>query len=504
MNGKKKRTEETIGQGKRVTAEDNGLLDMNQAVERLKTSRPTFYRWLRTGRIKGAKVGRQWRFTAGELDRFLNGQEPLVEITADIKPLLRTLRERLEQCGFEEPAAAEEDGVLRAVASMLRLAVAMKASDLHIMPTLDGASGKTIVDLRYRVDGFLQTVATLDARLLAPLIERWKKMANCNIRENRLPQDGRAFVKVRQQDWDLRVSFLPLSLGESVTVRFLARGVAALELDGFGYSATVREKLERALRLHMGLILVTGPVGCGKTTTLYACVKRLTSPSVKIVAIEDPVEYLLPGVAQVQVMPPIGLTFAAALRASLRAAPNVLMIGEIRDQEALAVAQNCALTGHLVLSALHTQDAVSALMRMVDIGSPAFLVGDTTRLVVAQRLVRRLCAHCSKPGFPPEQMLERAERIVCQGGVDWAALPKHFREPVGCAACNQTGYRGRMVISEALAMSSELARALGRNASVEELAGLAVQQGMVPLAVDGIQRAAVGETTVAEVLRVVS
>jgi excisionase family DNA binding protein len=502
MSGKKNRAEGIEGQGKRVVAADTGLLDMNQAIELLKTSRPSFYRWVRAGRIKGAKVGRQWRFTRQELDRFLKGQDPVVAVTADIKPLLQTLSECLAACGIDKPPQ-DADGVLQAVSSMILLGVAMKASDLHIIPTLDSA-GRNVVELRYRVDGVLHTMATLDPRLLAPVVERWKRMANCNTLENRLPQDGRIQVNIRQKEYDLRISFLPLCKGESVTARVLSHGTVSLDLDGFGYSATVRTKIDRALQAHAGLVLVTGPMGCGKTTTLYACVKRLTSPAVKIIAIEDPVEYLMPGVAQVQILPAIGLSFAAALRASLRAAPNVLLIGEIRDKETLAVAQNCALTGHLVLSALHTEDAVGALIRMVAIGTPAFLVGDSTRLVVAQRLVRRLCPACSKPGIPPEHILERAEQIVRRGGMDWAALVKRFRDPVGCAACNQTGYRGRLVIAEALEMSPELARALGRNAPPEELTGLAVQQGLVPLVLDGLQRAAAGETTVAEVLRVVS
>jgi len=479
------------------------LLDMNQAVALLRTSRPTVLRWLRAGKIQGVKAGRQWRFPRKAIDRFLKGQEPITELNADINPLLGALNERLTKCGVSAgQQLAEVDKVAQAVSAMMLLGVALKASDYHIIPTLDQAGREQTVEIRYRVGGVLQLVATMDPRLLAPVIARWKRLANCDVRESRLPQDSRIVVKIREQDCDLRTSFLPLRLGESLTVRMLSRSEVFPDLDRLGYDLPVKTKLERALKTHFGMVVMTGPMGCGKTTALYACLKRLASPGVKIITIEeDPIEWMVPGIAQLQVTPSIGMTFAASLRATLRAAANVFLIGEIRDLETLELAQECALTGHMVLTCLHTQDAVAALRRMVDIGSRPFFVGDTTRLVVAQRLIRKLCPGCSRPAELSAWRLERAEQIACEGGLDWGALTKNFRDPVGCPACGRTGYRGRTVIAEALEMTSELENALVHNATAEELRTLAVTQGMIPFAAEGIQRAAAGESTVDEVLR---
>ncbi len=478
-----------------------GLLDMNQAAALLKTSRPTFFRWVRAGKIRGAKAGRQWRFTREEIDRFLKGQAPVVALAADIKPLLGTLAKRLATCGVPVTTTSPvADPVAEAVERMIALTVAMNASDVHVMPMLDARGVQPSVEIRCRVDGVLHPVATVDPRLLAPIVEQWKRLAACNIRENRCPQDGRIIVSIREQVYDLRVSFLPLCLGESVTARVLSGNATSLDLDGIAYTAPVKARIERALRA-WGMIVMTGPTGSGKTTALYALAKRLVSPGTKIVAIEDPAEYMLPGVAQVQVMPSAGLSFAVALRAALRAAPNVLLIGEIRDPETLALAQECALTGHLVLTALHTRDAAGALRRMLDIGSPAFHVGSATKLVVAQRLIRTLCPQCSKPATLSGPMLERVERIAREGGLDWGTAPKTFRQAVGCANCQGTGYRGRTVIAEALEVTSEVAEALERKATDDELNALAVKQGMISVAAQGMQRAAAGETTVEEVLR---
>jgi type IV pilus assembly protein PilB len=481
-----------------------GLLDMNQAAALLKTSRPTFFRWVRAGKIRGAKAGRQWRFTREELDRFLKGQAPVVALAADIKPLLYALAERLAQCGTPvKVAIPDTDPVAEAVRRMILLIVKMKASDLHIIPTLEVQGERQSVELRYRVDGVLHTVATLDPRLLTPIIEQWKRLAACNIHENRCPQDGRIIVTISEQVHDLRVNFLPLCLGESVTARVISGHGTSLDLDGLGYTAPVKARIEQALR-GCGMIVVTGPTGSGKTTTLYALAKRLVSPSTKIVTIEDPVEYMLPGVAQVQVMPSAGLSFNVAVRAALRSAPNAVLIGEIRDQETLSLAQESALNGHLVLTALHTRDAASALRRMLDIGSPAFHAGSATKLVVAQRLIRTLCPQCSKSVTLSGPMLERVERIEREGGLDWGTLPRTFRQAVGCKNCYGTGYRGRTVIAEALEVTSEIAEALERKATDDELNALAVKQGMISVAAHGMQRAAAGETTVEEVLRFVA
>jgi len=483
----------------------SGLLDMAQAIGLLKTSRPTFYRWLREGKIKGMKVGRQWRFYREDVERFLRGLEPRIDLPADLEPLLRTLRERVEALGARDVAPPDASDVARAVSLMIRLGVAMQSSDIHLEPhRKQGAEGSVAV-LRYRVDGALHTVAEFDIRLLPAIDERWKTMAACDVHEKVRPQDGR--IEVRLADTgklvDLRVSFLWATLGPSLTVRVLDPVVVRLlDLDHLGYAPRDRERLLRALGAPWGTIVVTGPTGHGKTTVLYACLNHLASPERKLMSIEDPVEFLLPGVVQVPVREREGVTFAVALRSFLRSAPNVIMVGEVRDHETLQIVHQAALTGHLVLTTLHADEAARALKRMVEMGSDPFVVADSTKLIIGQRLIRRLCSACRVEAQPHGSALEMAAELASAGGLDWASLPKGFCAPSGCPACHQTGFRGREVIAEALEVTPEIGAALRRGASVEELRTLAVSQGMTTMAADGIRRAAEGATSLEEVLRV--
>jgi type IV pilus assembly protein PilB len=477
---------------------------MAEAVAMLRSTRPTFYRWVRTGKVKGMKVGRQWRFRREDIERFLRGEGPRAELPADITPLIGALAAELRNTGDAAPEP-EVDPLESVVKLMIRLGSRVRASDIHITthPVRDATEPVTL--LRYRIDGVLQKPWTIDRRLLPGIIEQWKRVAACDVHEKALPQDGRIQVRTPRSDGslktlDLRVSFLPGVLGESLTVRVLDPEAVMLSLDRIPFADADRARLRQALRAPYGMVLVTGPTGCGKTTTLYAALNDVARPELKTVTVEDPVEYLLPWVNQIQVNPRKGLTFAAAVRAVLRSDPDIILVGEMRDPDSLHVVQQAVLTGHVVLSTLHTEDAVTALQRLLDMGSHPFLVADTVRLVLAQRLVRRLCRDCSVAAELTGEQAAVAEELVTGTGTRTMPAAAGYRKAVGCPKCAMTGYRGRTVIAETLAMTPEIGRALRHSAGWEEVRTIAIGQGMTPLAADGLRRAAAGETTVNEVV----
>ena len=470
------------------------LMSMDDAIKVLKTTRSTFYRWLREGRINGMKVGRQWRFERAEIDRFLRGDEPQIELRTDIGPLIKELRARLG--GEEEVHPKGYSPVKLTVNLMFRLAAKMGASDIHLLP------GEEAVDVSYRVDGVLHPTVHFDRRLLAPIVERWKYMANLDTRQRSLPQDGRIGIDLNGVVFDLRVSFLPSIFGESLTARILRRDVVLLELGALDYSAKVHEKLVRHLEAPTGVVLTTGPTGSGKTTTLYACLQHLVNPGVKILSIEDPVEYIIPGVVQVGVDEEEGMTFERAQKYFLRSDPDVILVGEIRSRSSAEVCMQAALTGHLVLTSLHTNNATSVPKRLADIGVAPFLIADATRAVLAQRLVRRLCKVCSKPMEPSPNDLARAEKMARDGGLDWDSLAKGFREPVGCDECRNLGYRNRAAIVELLEVRDDVAKAVRDGASADVLRKIAVAEGMTTMGADGVRRAAAGQVALSEVFRV--
>ena len=479
------------------------LLDMRQAIRLLKTTRPTFYRWLRAGKIKGLKVGRQWRFEPAEINRFLRGEAPRIELRTDITPLISTLEKRADGLGAKKAALPETTGVERAVAQLIRLGLAMHAGDIHIQPH-PGSDGKARNALvRYRVDGVLHPTAEIDMRLWPAIVEQWKRLAACNPQETRRPQDGMTRFDYAGKPVDVRVCFLPAALGETLTARILHH-TDLLTLEQIHYAPADRKKLLRWIEAPWGLLVLSGPTGSGKTTVLYACLMHVNDPTIKVMTVEDPVEYLLPGLVQVQVNEREGVTFSSATRYILRSDPDVIMIGELRGQEPLHMALASALSGHLVLTTLHADDAPQALVRMIEMGGEPFVVGDATKLVMTQRLVRLLCPQCSEEDSVPAERLVKAVELARAGGLDWDALPKRFRKAVGCDACRQIGYRGRNVIAEMLEVTPEIGQALRRRASVEELRAIAVGQDMTTMAADGVRRAAQGETTLDEVLRVLA
>ncbi len=475
------------------------LLDMDAAIALLRTTRPTFYRWLRAGKLKGMKVGRQWRFYRSDIDRFLQGQGPRIDLPTDIGPLIRDLQARLKDYSATPLPDAGADQVQHAVRLTIQLAAVMNASDLHLALQSDAAH------LRVRLDGVLHPLLSYDARLHPALIAAWKSLAACDLNETELPQDGRILLPLPglPEPLDVRNTFVPALGGEALTARLLRRGHYNFSLDHLGFAPRDQEKVRRALAASHGLLLFTGPTGCGKTTVIYSCLTHLIHPGVKVLSIEDPVEVALDGVVQIAVQEwKSQLTFPAAIRAALRSDPDVMMVGEIRNLDTAQLCLQVALTGHLVLTTLHTEDAPAALVRLTELGLAPFVLADAAKLIVAQRLVRRLCPECRRPGTPDAALLAEAERLARAGGLDWSALPKSWKEPVGCKLCRSTGYRGRAMIAEVLEITPELAQAVRRSATARELRTLALGQGFTTMAAHGLLRAAAGETSLAEVLAV--
>ncbi len=483
------------------------LLTMAQAIEILKTTRATFQRWLKAGRISGMKVGRQWRFEREEIDRFLSGEgAPLVESTVGRGDLFADLAGLFaETAGEPWPGPGD---VADLVMLILDLAVRRRASDIHIDPRAGADPEVALQDeaaeasIRFRIDGVLQPIATFDLRLLPALVARLKALADCDVRERERPQDGRAVIRAGGGDaLDLRLTFLPAALGECVTARILDPRALSFSFERIGLSGDNLDRVRAALAAPHGLILVTGPTGSGKTTTHYSCLSEIVRPDRKVMSVEDPVEYHLPGVVQVPVRSDLGLTFETLLRHVLRSDPDVVLVGEIRDRETMQMCCQASMTGHLVQTTLHTKSAVAALMRLIDLGIAPFLIAESTTLVLAQRIVRVLCPHCSVTCQPDPDVLEQALNLADAGCIVPASIKAEFRRPVGCPRC-AAGYRGRVGIYEALEVTPEIGRGLREGASSEELLCIALRQGMRTMAADGLARAARGETTIDEILRI--
>ena len=386
---------------------------------------------------------------------------------------------------------ASEAPVIRLVSLIITNALEMRASDIHIEPF----ENRLIV--RYRIDGVLHEVESPPRRLSPAVISRVKIMANLDIAERRLPQDGRIRLRVQGKDIDLRISTVPTMHGESVVMRILDKGGVALDFKRLGFEeGTLKAFLDVLLEPH-GILLVTGPTGSGKTTTLYTALDRLNKPDVKILTVEDPVEYQMPGINQIQVKPQIDLTFANALRSIVRQDPDVIMIGEIRDLETAQIAVQSALTGHLVLSTVHTNDAPSTVNRLLDMGVEDYLLTSTVIGILAQRLVRTLCPHCKEEYVAlPELVEEMGLRKFADGGEI-----RLFHEK-GCRECAQTGYIGRISIMEMLPMTDPLRSLIMRHATSTDLRAEAIKGGMTTMYEDGMRKAVAGITTFEEVLRV--
>lgn len=416
-----------------------------------------------------------------------------------------TVRELVAQSGDADESLADDEAdlddesqsssVVKLVNELLLEAVKQQASDIHVEPEEDR------IEIRYRVDGVLrvQPVPAEIHRFRAAIVSRLKIMAKLNIAEKRLPQDGRIQLNVSGREIDVRVSIIPMLHGEGVVMRLLDKSRMNFNLKGVEFtSSEASEQWNRLIRRPHGMVLVTGPTGSGKTTTLYSSLAEIRSPRTKIITVEDPVEYDLPGISQIQVQSRIGLTFAAGLRSILRHDPDVVLIGEIRDSETASSAVQASLTGHLVLSTLHTNDSCGAFTRLVDMGIEPYLVASTLEGVLAQRLVRRLCTSCREGYVPLNSELPndfRAERFRSDSS-------QFLYRSVGCRQCHGTGYAGRLAIFELLSTDSRIRQLCTKSASTADIRSHLLAQGMITLRQSGWQRVASGETSIDEVLRV--
>ena len=390
----------------------------------------------------------------------------------------------------DEGGAPEGDEpVIKLVSLLLLEAYTNRASDIHIEPL------ESKLRVRFRIDGVLQEMQSPPKRLHSAIVSRLKIMSrSMSIAEKRLPQDGRIQVRVGEKSVDLRVSTIPTVQGESVVMRILDKTSLMLGLPDLGFLSDDQAKFEQCINLPDGIILVTGPTGSGKTTTLYGCLNYMNKPDRKLITVEDPVEYQMNGINQVPVNVSVGMTFPVALRSILRQAPNIIMIGEIRDNETASIAVNASLTGHLVLSTLHTNDAPSAIARLVDIGVKPFLVSSSVRAVVAQRLVRRLCPKCKQPGDLSEYEMSALQ--IEPGMLAQARV----MQPVGCEACRGKGFKGRMGIFEMFLVDDEVRNMINNNASTIALRQRARELGMRTLREDGVRKVLSGSTTADEVI----
>lgn len=426
-------------------------------------------------------IDRVWNSKAEDIMRLASDS---AEEEAAVDSPLSNLRE-----------AAEDAPVVMFVNELIARAVQGRASDIHLEP------GERELRIRFRIDGVLQDVMTVPRAIQASVVSRIKIMGDLDIAERRLPQDGRMTLPLPSGNVDLRLVTLPTNQGEALVIRILDRAGGLLRIEELGFLGETLERYRASYRRPWGAVLATGPTGSGKSTTLYASLNELNDPQRGIVTVEDPIEYHLGGIKQVQVNRKAGLTFSSALRSILRADPDIVLVGEIRDRETATIAVEAALTGHVVLSTLHTNDAASTPARLLDMGVEPFLVTSAVSCVLAQRLVRRLCERCRELHEPS------ADELASAGWSDAVAeavgTPQFYR-PVGCGTCSRSGYRGRFAIHEVMPMTEEITQLVLSRASSEAVEELAVEQGMITLRQDGLRKVASGKTTLEELFRVVA
>ena len=408
-------------------------------------------------------------------------------LNESIKDVITEIRRELSSSA-SQGQNTENSGILKLIEIILKTSIQSRASDIHIEPT------ETNCIVRSRIDGMLSETFIFDKDIYPPMVSRMKLLSNMDIAERRRPQDGRFSAQILDKEYDFRISTLPILNGESIVLRILDKSKVIINLEDLGMHPDNFAKFKKSMKAPYGIILVTGPTGSGKTTTLYGALNDIKSVKTKIITVEDPVEYQLNMIQQVHVNEKAGLTFVSALRSILRQDPDVIMIGEIRDQETLRIAIQASLTGHLVFSTLHTNDAISALPRMIDMGIEPYLVSGALVCIEAQRLVRKLCPHCKQKITLSQKAFDEVKKFVPEN--------YQFYKSVGCPQCSQTGYLGREMISEILPISDHIASMVANGASKDELKSVAYEEGFIDMFHDGVIRAANGITTLEEVYRV--
>ena len=408
-------------------------------------------------------------------------------LNESIKDVITEIRRELSSSA-SQGQNSENSGILKLIEIILKTSIQSRASDIHIEPT------ETNCIVRSRIDGMLSETFIFDKDIYPPMVSRMKLLSNMDIAERRRPQDGRFSAQILDKEYDFRISTLPILNGESIVLRILDKSKVIINLEDLGMHPDNFAKFKKSMKAPYGIILVTGPTGSGKTTTLYGALNDIKSVKTKIITVEDPVEYQRNMIQQVHVNEKAGLTFVSALRSILRQDPDVIMIGEIRDQETLRIAIQAALTGHLVFSTLHTNDAISALPRMIDMGIEPYLVSGALVCIEAQRLVRKLCPHCKQKITLSQKAFDEVKKFVPEN--------YQFYKSVGCPQCSQTGYLGREMISEILPISDHIASMVANGASKDELKSVAYEEGFIDMFHDGVIRAANGITTLEEVYRV--
>ena len=418
-----------------------------------------------------------------QIEKYINK----VALNESIKDVITEIRRELSSSA-SQGQNTENSGILKLIEIILKTSIQSRASDIHIEPT------ETNCIVRSRIDGMLSETFIFDKDIYPPMVSRMKLLSNMDIAERRRPQDGRFSAQILDKEYDFRISTLPILNGESIVLRILDKSKVIINLEDLGMHPDNFSKFKKSMKAPYGIILVTGPTGSGKTTTLYGALNDIKSVKTKIITVEDPVEYQLNMIQQVHVNEKAGLTFVSALRSILRQDPDVIMIGEIRDQETLRIAIQAALTGHLVFSTLHTNDAISALPRMIDMGIEPYLVSGALVCIEAQRLVRKLCPHCKQKITLSQKAFDEVKKFVPEN--------YQFYKSVGCPQCSQTGYLGREMISEILPISDHIASMVANGASKDELKSVAYEEGFIDMFHDGVIRAANGITTLEEVYRV--
>ncbi len=418
-------------------------------------------------------------------------------LSPEIKEALKDFVTNEEKKVSYQDISIKEAPIAKIVLTILEFATKSRASDIHIEPE------ENRTKVRYRIDGILHEKLSLPKIIHNALISRIKILSEMKIDEKRIPQDGRFNFKLNNEEVDLRVSTLPTVNGEKVVIRLLKKTGGIPTLNELGLRGTQLKDLEESIIKPHGIILITGPTGSGKTTTLYSILSKLNKPSVNIMTLEDPVEYQIPGINQVQINPQAGLTFATGLRSFLRQDPNIILVGEIRDKETTQLAIQAALTGHLVFSTLHTNDAATAIPRLIDLGAEKFLISSVLTCVVAQRIVRRICPYC-KITYQPEKVVEENIKTVLDYYYPkiFSDKPLMLTKGLGCTECNNTGYLGRIAIFEVLKISSSINRLILQQASAKDIEEMAKKEGLITMKQDGYLKVLDGITTIEEVLRV--